>query len=163
MSRAFCGRYRNVAERMLAAQLVHSRDDMSRVLSLDFLNRQLVWQELSDLLLFILPLLHSLRNRCGGLARNMLRTGLSSVACPALQLSFFGSARRTRGLAHWRWRLRGVPYVQSLDCAAVHGGSLRAQRLLLLHDCCMPSKRKASVPSVFCSSRGCASWIAAAR
>ena len=58
-----CCRYRSVAERMLGAQLSHSRDDMSRILSLDFLNRQLVWRELSDLLLFVLPLLHSLKDR----------------------------------------------------------------------------------------------------
>lgn len=65
------GRYRSVAERMLAAELVHSRDDVSRILSLDFLNRQLVWRELSDVLLFVLPLLHSLRNRRG--LRDVLR------------------------------------------------------------------------------------------
>jgi peroxin-2 len=63
LSRLACCRYRSVTERMLGAQLSHSRDDMSRILSLDFLNRQLVWRELSDLLLFVLPLLHSLRNR----------------------------------------------------------------------------------------------------
>ena len=56
-------RYRSVAERVLGAQLSHSRDDMSRILSLDFLNRQLVWRELSELLLVVLPLLHSLRDR----------------------------------------------------------------------------------------------------
>ena len=65
LSCVVCCRYRTVAERLLCAQLVHSRDDMSRVLSLDFLNRQLVWRELSDVLLFTLPLLHSLRNRYG--------------------------------------------------------------------------------------------------
>ena len=58
-----CRRYRSVAERMLGAELSHSRDDMSRILSLDFLNRQLVWRELSDLLLFVLPLLRSLKDR----------------------------------------------------------------------------------------------------
>ena len=58
-----CFRYRSVAERVFGAQLSHSRDDMSRILSLDFLNRRLVWRELSDLLLFVLPLLHSLKDR----------------------------------------------------------------------------------------------------
>jgi len=36
---------------------------MSRVVSLDFLNRQLLWREFSDLLLFVLPLLSSLKLR----------------------------------------------------------------------------------------------------
>jgi peroxin-2 len=93
LSLAPCGRYRSVAERMLAAQLVHSRDDMSRILSLDFLNCQLVWRELSDVLLFVLPLLHSLRSRHG--LRVVLRRR-SSLAAPALhhssllQLAFAG-------------------------------------------------------------------------
>jgi len=75
-----CCRYRSVAERMLGAQLSHSRDDMSRILSLDFLNRQLVWRELSDLLLFVLPLLHSLKDRrdlsCRSTADALLTTAL---------------------------------------------------------------------------------------
>ena len=80
-------RYRSVAERALGAQLSHSRDDMSRILSLDFLNRQLVWRELSDLLLFVLPLLHSLRDRreitCGLVLMRVSLPCANSSLCKA--------------------------------------------------------------------------------
>jgi peroxin-2 len=61
--RVYC-RYRTIPERLLGQRLVHSQDDVSRVVSLDFMNRQLLWRELSDLLLFILPLLNGLSLRC---------------------------------------------------------------------------------------------------
>lgn len=54
-------------ERLAGLGLVHARSDMSRVVSLDFLNRQLLWREVSDLLLFVLPLLSSLQLRRAGL------------------------------------------------------------------------------------------------
>ena len=53
-----------MSERALGARLVHARGDMSRVVSLDFLNRQLVWHELSELLLFVLPLVNGVKLRC---------------------------------------------------------------------------------------------------
>ena len=59
-------RFRSVEERLAGLSLVHARDDMSRVVSLDFLNRQLLWREFSDLLLFVLPLLSSLKLRFAG-------------------------------------------------------------------------------------------------
>ena len=56
-------RCRNLHERALGLQLVHSRADVSRIVSLDFLNRQLVWRELGDLLLFLLPLVRGTKFR----------------------------------------------------------------------------------------------------
>lgn len=41
------GRYRNLLERLLGARLVYKEPNMSRVISFEYLNRQLVWQELS--------------------------------------------------------------------------------------------------------------------
>lgn len=41
------GRYRSLLERLLGARLVYKEPNMSRVISFEYLNRQLVWQELS--------------------------------------------------------------------------------------------------------------------
>ena len=69
-------RYRSVAERALGARLVHAREDMSRFVSLDFLNRQLVWRELSDLLLFVLPLVNGLKLRCAACSAPACAAGM---------------------------------------------------------------------------------------
>ena len=89
-----CCRYRSVAERMLGAQLSHSRDDMSRILSLDFLNRQLVWRELSDLLLFVLPLLHSLKDRRDSSCDRLLMR-FSRLRCPVKAAPSHGPSQRS--------------------------------------------------------------------
>lgn len=52
------GVYRSISERVLGARLVLQQASMARALSFEYLNRQLVWQELSELLLFLLPLLN---------------------------------------------------------------------------------------------------------
>ncbi|KAK9804556.1 hypothetical protein WJX73_009687 [Symbiochloris irregularis] len=52
------GRYRSLLERVLSIRLVYTRASMARALSFEYLNRQLVWHELSELLLFALPLLN---------------------------------------------------------------------------------------------------------
>ena len=48
-------------ERILGARLVYNKGSMARALSFEYLNRQLVWHELSELLLFLLPLLNVTR------------------------------------------------------------------------------------------------------
>jgi peroxin-2 len=53
--------HRSVLERLLGARLVYSRASMARALSFEYLNRQLVWHELSELLLFMLPLINVAR------------------------------------------------------------------------------------------------------
>lgn len=40
-------RYRSVVERVLGTRLVYARPAMSRAVSFEFMNRQLVWQEFS--------------------------------------------------------------------------------------------------------------------
>jgi len=57
------GRYRNLAERVLQSRLVYKRASMPRALNFEYLNRQLVWHELSELLLFLLPLVNVTRIR----------------------------------------------------------------------------------------------------
>ncbi|DBB13024.1 TPA: hypothetical protein ACH3X3_005760 [Trebouxia sp. C0006] len=51
------GKYRSLLERVLRARLVYQRANMARAISFEYLNRQLVWHELSELLLFVLPLI----------------------------------------------------------------------------------------------------------
>ncbi|KAK9816233.1 hypothetical protein WJX74_001831 [Apatococcus lobatus] len=52
------GHYRSLVERLLGARLVYQRTNMARALSFEYLNRQLIWHEMSELLLFLLPLLN---------------------------------------------------------------------------------------------------------
>ena len=49
---------RSLLERVLSIRLVYQRASMARALSFEYLNRQLVWHELSELLLFTLPLIN---------------------------------------------------------------------------------------------------------
>ncbi|KAK9845945.1 hypothetical protein WJX81_006604 [Elliptochloris bilobata] len=63
------GRYRSVLERLLRARLVYSRAAMARALSFEYLNRQLVWHELSELLLFLLPLVNVGRLKAAVMSR----------------------------------------------------------------------------------------------
>eukprot|EP00897_Mesotaenium_endlicherianum_P008796 jgi/Mesen1/7945/ME000422S07096 len=51
-------RYKSVVERALSARLVYERPTMSRAVSFEYMNRQLVWNEFSELLLLVLPLLN---------------------------------------------------------------------------------------------------------
>ncbi len=55
------GEYRSLLERVLATRLVYDRPVMARAVSFDYLNRQLVWAQVSELFLFLLPLLDSRR------------------------------------------------------------------------------------------------------
>lgn len=45
-------------ERLIGARLVYRQPSMSRLVSFEYLNRQLVWQELSEFMLFLLPLIN---------------------------------------------------------------------------------------------------------
>ena len=58
-----CGRYPTLVERFLGARLVYSRPSMARVVDFEYLNQQLAWRELSELVLFTLPYLYNSRVR----------------------------------------------------------------------------------------------------
>ncbi|KAG2494254.1 hypothetical protein HYH03_007609 [Edaphochlamys debaryana] len=51
------GDYRSLLERLVGARLVWRQAAMTRIISFEYLNRQLVWQQLSEALLALLPLL----------------------------------------------------------------------------------------------------------
>ncbi|VVA18692.1 PREDICTED: peroxisome [Prunus dulcis] len=55
----YTGRYRNLIERALKARLVYGSPNMNRAVSFEYMNRQLVWNEFSEMLLLLLPLLNS--------------------------------------------------------------------------------------------------------
>jgi peroxin-2 len=53
------GRYRSILERILRTRLVYAQPSAPRAISYEYLNRQLVWAEVSEVLLFILPLVNA--------------------------------------------------------------------------------------------------------
>ncbi|XXG48033.1 hypothetical protein AAC387_Pa02g2577 [Persea americana] len=55
----YTGRYRSIVERALRARLVYGSPNMNRAVSFEYMNRQLVWNEFSEMLLLLLPLLNS--------------------------------------------------------------------------------------------------------
>ncbi|GMH17684.1 hypothetical protein Nepgr_019525 [Nepenthes gracilis] len=55
----YTGRYRSLIERALRARLVYGSPNMNRSVSFEYMNRQLVWNEFSEMLLLLLPLLNS--------------------------------------------------------------------------------------------------------
>lgn len=55
----YTGRYRTIIERALKARLVYGSPNMNRAVSFEYMNRQLVWNEFSEMLLLLLPLLNS--------------------------------------------------------------------------------------------------------
>ncbi|KAJ6963530.1 hypothetical protein NC652_001985 [Populus alba x Populus x berolinensis] len=55
----YTGRFRNLIERVLQARLVYGSPNMNRAVSFEYMNRQLVWNEFSEMLLLLLPLLNS--------------------------------------------------------------------------------------------------------
>ncbi|KAL9255502.1 Peroxisome biogenesis protein 2-like protein [Drosera capensis] len=63
----YTGKYRNLIERALKARLVYGSPNMNRAVSFEYMNRQLVWNEFSEMLLLLLPLLNS------SLIKNLLR------------------------------------------------------------------------------------------
>ena len=50
------GRYRTLTERALRTRLVYGEPHARRMVSYEYLNRQLVWREVSELALFVLPM-----------------------------------------------------------------------------------------------------------
>ena len=52
------GTYRRLLERLVGARVVYSHLGASRHISFDYLNRQLIWSEISEFILFLLPLVN---------------------------------------------------------------------------------------------------------
>jgi peroxin-2 len=58
-----CGCCRTLVERGLRARLVYAKPYMQHAQSFEYLNRQLVWTELSQFMLFVLPLVDAAKLR----------------------------------------------------------------------------------------------------
>eukprot|EP00899_Mesostigma_viride_P008302 jgi/Mesvir1/17473/Mv08747-RA.1 len=69
------GKYPNVVDRLLRARLVYQKASVTRALSFEYMNRQLVWNEFSEVLLFILPLV-SLDSLKRTIFRRWLKQGI---------------------------------------------------------------------------------------
>lgn len=86
----YTGRYRNLIERALRARLVYGSPNMNRAVSFEYMNRQLVWNEFSEMLLLLLPLLNS--SSIKSILRPFSKDKSSSsaeddTACPICQAS----------------------------------------------------------------------------
>mmetsp|Transcript_39281 Transcript_39281/g.63717 ORF Transcript_39281/g.63717 Transcript_39281/m.63717 type:complete len:324 (+) Transcript_39281:30-1001(+) len=52
------GRFRSIVDRFLRMRLVYSNPRLTRRVNFEYMNRQLVWKEFTELLLFIMPLIN---------------------------------------------------------------------------------------------------------
>ncbi|KAJ8323303.1 hypothetical protein BDV3_004298 [Batrachochytrium dendrobatidis] len=54
----YSGRYRSLLDRLLGMRVVYFQKTMSRMISFEFMNRQLVWHTFTEFLLFIIPFIN---------------------------------------------------------------------------------------------------------
>lgn len=127
---------RSVLERLLGAHLVYSKGSMARALSFEYLNRQLVWHELSELLLFLLPLINVARIKA------LVMSHLPRVSVPAATSSISGVVHQ--GLRYnplWLLGIKmsclpfslvqkGLSFLQALHQAALPISSVESVELL---------------------------------
>ncbi|KAK9142703.1 hypothetical protein Syun_012103 [Stephania yunnanensis] len=80
----YTGRYRNLIERVLRARLVYGSPNMNRAVSFEYMNRQLVWNEFSEMLLLLLPLLKSssVRKILLPFSKDNSNSAVEENACP---------------------------------------------------------------------------------
>ncbi|KAG7660176.1 Pex N-terminal [Arabidopsis suecica] len=89
LSFLYTGRYRNLIEKALKARLVYRSPHMNRSVSFEYMNRQLVWNEFSEMLLLLLPLLNSsaVKNILSPFAKDKSSsTKEDTVTCPICQV-----------------------------------------------------------------------------
>ncbi|GIL76324.1 hypothetical protein Vretimale_5869 [Volvox reticuliferus] len=85
------GDYRSLLERLVGARLVWRQAAMTRIISFEYLNRQLVWQELSEALLLLMPLVDITRLRRAAM-RTLPRPEREVAAAPAAAASAAAAA-----------------------------------------------------------------------
>ena len=98
------GRYRTLTERALRTRLVYDEPHARRMVSYEYLNRQLVWREVSELALFVLPMVSALAS-AREVARRRGRSGLDPGSRGAGTGS--GAPRGCRGDGRAVRRVRG--------------------------------------------------------
>ncbi|KAA8540390.1 hypothetical protein F0562_024691 [Nyssa sinensis] len=86
----YTGRYRNLIERAVQARLIYGSPNMNRAVSFEYMNRQLVWNEFSEMLLLLLPLLNSssIRNILHPFSKDKSASSAGDeTVCPICQAS----------------------------------------------------------------------------
>ncbi|KAL1918391.1 uncharacterized protein VTP21DRAFT_3051 [Calcarisporiella thermophila] len=73
------GKFRTLIDRVLSMRLVYSQRNMTRQVSFEFLNRQLVWHAFTEFLLFIMPLINLERLKVK-LSRRVFPRSLAAVS-----------------------------------------------------------------------------------
>ncbi|ESQ27010.1 hypothetical protein EUTSA_v10018845mg [Eutrema salsugineum] len=89
LSFLYTGRYRNLIEKALRARLVYMSPHMNRSVSFEYMNRQLVWNEFSEMLLLLLPLLNSsaVKNILSPFTKDKSSSNKAdTVTCPICQV-----------------------------------------------------------------------------
>lgn len=138
----YTGRYRNLIERALRARLVYGSPHMNRAVSFEYMNRQLVWNEFSEMLLLLLPLLNS--SSIKNLLRPFSKDKSSSSAgdetlCPVCQnnptIAFLALPCQHRYCYYClRTRCLATPSFRCSRCSEPviamqrHGGSINTQK-----------------------------------
>ena len=138
------GRFRTPWERISRARLVYREPNTARVVSFEYLNRQILWRELSDLALFLLPMLDPARLRDAAasvpVARRVIRRKpktrrrervVERIRIRNRPRAIDRGGRRTRTRTRTR-TVRGVRGETS--DGAVRGGTVRTRALLLLRE-----------------------------
>ena len=105
-------------------RLVYQRVNMARAISFEYLNRQLVWHELSEVLLFLLPLINvgrlkrfvthqlpQLKAAFLPVAGEPLRSVLSGCQLPRLMDSLLLDAGELFIACMHRLQAKGVDYI----------------------------------------------------
>ncbi|KAJ3190328.1 peroxisome assembly protein (Peroxin-2) [Gaertneriomyces sp. JEL0708] len=77
------GRYRSILDRLLRMRLVYTRREMSRQVSFEFMNRQLVWHAFTEFLLFLAPLINidRIKARIGRIIASPVTVDLPDHIC----------------------------------------------------------------------------------
>lgn len=116
-------RYRTIADRILNMRLVPSHKLVKRDVSYEFMNRQMVWHNFTEFLLFLLPLIsaRSLRHRLNRLSSILSPTSLAyllSAGIPsALGIASPSSKSAQPGVPPKRGKYYILPQDQCAICA----------------------------------------------
>ncbi|KAK9352716.1 Pex12 amino terminal region-domain-containing protein [Lipomyces doorenjongii] len=115
----FDGKYPTVFYRLCRLRMVSSSRSLSREVNFEFLNRQLVWSEFTNFLLFVLPLIHLPRLKKK--LNKVITSASSTTDTPVGQLSFL--PERTCAICYHQDSKIGAVSSSTADPASVGVGN----------------------------------------
>ncbi|CAI7798744.1 unnamed protein product [Closterium sp. NIES-53] len=121
-------KFRTLPERLLGIRAVYAKPHMARAVSFEYMNRQLVWNEFSELLLLVLPLISvsAIKHTFSSLFR--LPSSSSPTAgdgCPRAHSPPCGDCSAPRGCARAAWRGDGQADRRKIvACRAAESGDV---------------------------------------